>query len=548
MCEPGRTGCGAAAQDAGRTCANPTRCRRCRCRRCRRCRRTGLEWRGRAHSGLDDSRNTAALAARMARDGAVLRVTDSFREQLPQAQQAQQQGQQGQQQGQGQQGQQGQGQGQQGQQGQAQQGQQGQGQQEQGQGATEGEAAGAGAGDSGEGPVERGGAAAAACGGCGSPARGDGAAVELLDPGENPHGTPGGTTRGAGGAAGAAGAGAGAMGGGGVRVASSHGGKGGSAGGSGGGGKVVAGLRQTVLSLTPRKPPPQPQHPGAKSDGGFPAAGGATAAASTGGTEPGPGGSGGGGSGVAVAASLAAVLPSAATAPPLYDTAGRWLGRCRCGVAARARTVKKPGANLGRWVARACGSVFERVGLGTNPHTREAGGARDILGKLAALRMAVPGVALGTVLASSPHRRTGPAPHPPAPGALRRTCTHGPPARAHAPHHGAHAQAVPAGTIVTHRTLTPAHIQALLQLRALVADGPVAAVRLLRLCGWVAAGAGRGAGRWGRRRGPYGRGKAVGSKEDGYASACVCVYVCKCVCQDVDGSPNAACWGGLPFW
>ncbi|KAG2492861.1 hypothetical protein HYH03_008779 [Edaphochlamys debaryana] len=40
----------------------------------------GLRWEGRLHSGLDDARNTAALAVRMVRDGVVLRTTDSFKE------------------------------------------------------------------------------------------------------------------------------------------------------------------------------------------------------------------------------------------------------------------------------------------------------------------------------------------------------------------------------------------------------------------------------------------------------------------------------------
>ncbi|GIL50825.1 hypothetical protein Vafri_6953 [Volvox africanus] len=43
----------------------------------------GLRWHGRAHSGLDDSRNTAALVAKMVRDGCVLQVTDAFKDTAP---------------------------------------------------------------------------------------------------------------------------------------------------------------------------------------------------------------------------------------------------------------------------------------------------------------------------------------------------------------------------------------------------------------------------------------------------------------------------------
>ncbi|GLI60677.1 hypothetical protein VaNZ11_002879 [Volvox africanus] len=43
----------------------------------------GLRWHGRAHSGLDDSRNTAALMAKMVRDGCVLQVTDAFKDTAP---------------------------------------------------------------------------------------------------------------------------------------------------------------------------------------------------------------------------------------------------------------------------------------------------------------------------------------------------------------------------------------------------------------------------------------------------------------------------------
>ncbi|EFJ44949.1 hypothetical protein VOLCADRAFT_44726, partial [Volvox carteri f. nagariensis] len=43
----------------------------------------GLRWQGRAHNGLDDSRNTAMLAVRMVRDGCVLTVTDSFKDTVP---------------------------------------------------------------------------------------------------------------------------------------------------------------------------------------------------------------------------------------------------------------------------------------------------------------------------------------------------------------------------------------------------------------------------------------------------------------------------------
>ncbi len=38
----------------------------------------GLQWQGRAHSGLDDALNTARLAAHMIRDGWVLKVSGSF--------------------------------------------------------------------------------------------------------------------------------------------------------------------------------------------------------------------------------------------------------------------------------------------------------------------------------------------------------------------------------------------------------------------------------------------------------------------------------------
>ncbi|KAK9802911.1 hypothetical protein WJX73_005540 [Symbiochloris irregularis] len=38
----------------------------------------GLQWQGRLHSGIDDARNTAALAAHLIRRGAVLNVTGSF--------------------------------------------------------------------------------------------------------------------------------------------------------------------------------------------------------------------------------------------------------------------------------------------------------------------------------------------------------------------------------------------------------------------------------------------------------------------------------------
>lgn len=38
----------------------------------------GLEWEGRAHSGLDDARNTAALAMKLLREGMVLQITNAF--------------------------------------------------------------------------------------------------------------------------------------------------------------------------------------------------------------------------------------------------------------------------------------------------------------------------------------------------------------------------------------------------------------------------------------------------------------------------------------
>lgn len=38
----------------------------------------GLQWEGRAHSGLDDARNTAKLAAQLIRMGAVIDVTGAF--------------------------------------------------------------------------------------------------------------------------------------------------------------------------------------------------------------------------------------------------------------------------------------------------------------------------------------------------------------------------------------------------------------------------------------------------------------------------------------
>lgn len=42
------------------------------------CKMLGVEWQGQAHSGLDDARNTAQLAAAMIKRGAVFTLTDSF--------------------------------------------------------------------------------------------------------------------------------------------------------------------------------------------------------------------------------------------------------------------------------------------------------------------------------------------------------------------------------------------------------------------------------------------------------------------------------------
>ncbi|KAG2448643.1 hypothetical protein HYH02_006530 [Chlamydomonas schloesseri] len=262
----------------------------------------GLEWQGRAHSGLDDSRNTAALVAKMARDGAVLRVTDSFKQQPPQQaqqpvqqppQQAQQPPQQPPQP--------------------AQHEQQGRAREQQAhQGAGEARTA-AGGDDGWEGPGRAGATLAAVADGEGTPTRGGDGPGEQLDPGGSQVETPGAYGRGGG------------SGGGVVRAAGGSSGKG-SASGRGKG----CGLKQTVLSITPRKQ--EPSQP--LSSSASPAADSAAA-----GDELCDGGA---------LAALAAVLPSAATAPPLYDSAGRWLGRCRCGVAARSRTVKKPGPNLGR--------------------------------------------------------------------------------------------------------------------------------------------------------------------------------------------------------
>jgi ERI1 exoribonuclease 2 len=42
------------------------------------CAAAGVPWEGRAHSGLDDARNTARLAARLIARGAVLRITGGF--------------------------------------------------------------------------------------------------------------------------------------------------------------------------------------------------------------------------------------------------------------------------------------------------------------------------------------------------------------------------------------------------------------------------------------------------------------------------------------
>ncbi|PNH10779.1 ERI1 exoribonuclease 2, partial [Tetrabaena socialis] len=177
----------------------------------------GLTWQGRAHSGLDDSRNTAALAARMVRDGCVLRVTDSFRE------------------------------------------------------------------------AQRGAA--------------------QQEPQERQEGQAGGS-----------GAGAGSGGGG--------GGKGNGGGGNGKGRSGSGGLRQSVLTLSPAPAAPE------------------TAAAAG----PGSPASATAGSGAAAGVTLRATLapPAGDAASALYDGSGRWLGRCRCGVAAHFRTTKKPGANLGR--------------------------------------------------------------------------------------------------------------------------------------------------------------------------------------------------------
>ncbi|KXZ55373.1 hypothetical protein GPECTOR_3g500 [Gonium pectorale] len=171
----------------------------------------GLTWQGRQHSGLDDTRNTAALAARMVRDGCVLRVTDCFKEPASQQQQQQHPGSQ----------------------------------------SSQGEA----------------GASATAGGGA---------------------------------------------------------------------------LRQTVLQLAPSA---------AAGDAATAAVPG-TAAAAAASRQQGPGSAvGTGDAGIAAAAAPSATsvtLTAAAVEVPLYDSSGRWLGRCLCGVAAHFRTTKKPGANLGR--------------------------------------------------------------------------------------------------------------------------------------------------------------------------------------------------------
>ncbi len=155
----------------------------------------GLTWQGRAHSGLDDARNTGALLTRMVKDGCVLRANGWFKTQL--------------------------------------------------------------------GP-----------------------------PGSQP-GQP------------AAGKAAG-MGGGGAGPEAADGARAGSA---------PAPLRQGVLTLTPAKRPARD----------------AAAACSSPGAGPAP-----------------SLGVSRAEAPAVFDPAGRWLGLCRCGVAAHLRTTKKPGANHGR--------------------------------------------------------------------------------------------------------------------------------------------------------------------------------------------------------
>ncbi len=117
--------------------------------------------------------------------------------------------------------------------------------------------------------------------------------------------------------------------------------------GAGGGGEGTAGrgqggggsgrLRQAVLTravaLGAGSPPASQEEPGEGHAGA------------------GCGGDGGKGGGtVVMAASVEAGSPPAVQ---LYDSAGRWLGRCRCGVAAHFRTTKKPGVNLGRWAGSA---------------------------------------------------------------------------------------------------------------------------------------------------------------------------------------------------
>ena len=53
-------------------------CRRTHGNLCECVKAAGLEWQGRAHSGLDDARNTARLAASLLAGGATLAVTEAF--------------------------------------------------------------------------------------------------------------------------------------------------------------------------------------------------------------------------------------------------------------------------------------------------------------------------------------------------------------------------------------------------------------------------------------------------------------------------------------
>ncbi|GFR39764.1 hypothetical protein Agub_g248 [Astrephomene gubernaculifera] len=231
----------------------------------------GLRWQGQEHSGLDDSRNTAALLGRMVQDGCVLRVTDSFKE----GPQQEHLGGTGQQQSQGSQ------------------------------------------------PRQQ----------------------QAADREQQQQQLPD------------------------APVHINGGDEVGEGGRSGGGSKGM--LRQTVLTLTPARSsaataaassPPQPPHsvivtpPTVTQRTTTPTA--ATAAAPTTGASE---------AATVVAATTTTITPSSPTASsaagpvtvaavataaavelPLYDNSGRWLGRCRCGVAAHFRTTKKPGANLGR--------------------------------------------------------------------------------------------------------------------------------------------------------------------------------------------------------